>query len=199
MPGHAVSRNNIAFKRALVSRDREVLVAFDRAVFGTDAFHPEDWDAYESYWMTVGGEQAGCCAFKRDVDLRDDPEHDTPRLPGSLYIVSTGILPNYQGTGLGELFKRWQVAWARRNGFRQIVTNARQSNRRIIGLNEKLGFRVMWATKRNYYNRPAEKAVAMKLMLPRRNPATSRIGQIVAMLTAERERVNRAIGALTAH
>jgi ribosomal protein S18 acetylase RimI-like enzyme len=166
--GHTVSEIRPSFTRASLPRDRDALVAFDRQVFGTDAFYPQDWDQYESYWMNVGGERIGCCAFKRDSDFTDDPDDDGPRLVGSLYIASTAILPKFQRRGLGERFKRWQIAWARRNGFRQIVTNSRQSNLRIIGLNQKLGFKVMWATKRNYYHRPAEKAVAMRLMLPTR-------------------------------
>ena len=193
----------ITFRKASLPRDRDALVAFDREVFGMDAFYPEQWDEYEAYWMTVDGERVGCCAFNRDVDLTDEPEHDTPRLLGSLYIVSTGILPKYQGRGFGERFKRWQITWARQKRFRQIVTNSRQSNRRMIELNQKLGFRVMWATTRNYYDCPAEKALAMKLMLPRRKrrfgsrpAATSRIQQIVALLIAHRNRIDRAIEAL---
>jgi ribosomal protein S18 acetylase RimI-like enzyme len=203
MPGHAITGNNISFRKAVVSKDRAALVAFDREVFGTDAFYPECWDQCESYWMTVGGERVGCCAFKRDAELRDDPKYDSPRLVGSLYIVSTGILAKYQGKGFGERFKRWQIVWARRNRFRQILTNSRQGNQRIIALNQKVGFKVIWVTKRNYYDRPAERAVAMKLVLPRRKPRigsrsaiTSRIDQIVALLIAERDRLSRAIEAL---
>jgi ribosomal protein S18 acetylase RimI-like enzyme len=202
-PRNGVVKNNISFRRAVPSTARDALVAFDRAVFGTDAFYPEQWDDYEAYWMIMGVERVGCCAFKRDTDFRDDPDEDSPRLVGSLYLVSTGILPKYQGRGFGERFKRWQIAWARRNRFGQIVTNSRQSNRRIIALNEKLGFKFMWTTKGSYYDRPEEKAVAMKLILPHRgrrvglrSAATSRIHEIVALLIDQRNRVDRAIDAL---
>jgi GNAT superfamily N-acetyltransferase len=191
MVSHAV----ISFKKATLPRDRDALVAFDRAVFGTDAFYPEQWDEYEAYWMTADGRRVGCCAFKRHTDFSDKPAHQDPTRRGSLYIVSTGILPQHQGKGLGQRFKRWQIGWARRNGFTRIATNSRQSNRAMIRLNEKVGFRIMSTTTGAYYDRPAEKAVGMELELhPRRTrDSRSRIDRIMEMLVARRNRIDRAI------
>jgi len=200
LAGPHVREPKILFRRASLLRDRDALVAFDRKVFGTDAFDPEEWDDYEAYWMIANGERIGCCAFKPDVDLRDH-QRDSPPLLGSLYIVSTGILPEYQGKGFGEHFKRWQIGWAQQNGFWQIVTNSRKSNRPMIALNQKVGFRLAWTSTRNYCYLPAEKAVAMKLILPKRKGQAARsvlTWRILAMLAEQRNRFDRAIEALTA-
>lgn len=131
----------VRFKKAVLPGDRDALMAFDHTVFPkADAFRPGDWEQLESYWMVVDGERVGCCAFERNADFQDDPGAAIPRLRGSLYIVSTGILTGHQRQGFGERFKRWQIAWARQHGFTRMVTNSRQSNRPMIRLNEKFGF-----------------------------------------------------------
>jgi GNAT superfamily N-acetyltransferase len=187
MVGHQV----ISFRNARLPHDREALVEFDRAVFGTDAFYPEQWDEYEAYWMTVDGVRVGCCAFKRHTGFSHNPDGTDPPRRGSLYIVSTGILPQYQRKGFGRRFKRWQISWARRYGFTRIVTNSRLSNLAMIRLNQKVGFKIIGTTAGNYYDRPVEKAVAMELKLPRR--PRSWVDRIVAVLVAKRNRIDRAI------
>ena len=150
----------VTFKKAVLPDDKARLVAFDREVFKrADWFSPDDWDAYESYWMIVSGKRVGCCAFQPDAAFGE-------RLClRSVYIATTGILPEFRGKRLGEKFKRWQVRWARRHGFTRMVTNCRKSNQAIIRLNEKFGFRVLRITAGNYYHRPAERAVVMELKL----------------------------------
>ena len=116
--------------------------------------------------MLVDRKKVGCCAFERNVDFRQDLRADgrNPKLGGSLYIATTGILPEVQGQGLGTLLKSWQVAYARHNGFTRIVTNTRKSNRAMIRLNKNLGFKSIRTTA-NYYAEPAESTVVMELVL----------------------------------
>lgn len=184
----------ITIDRAILPRDRDALVAFDRKIFRNDVFEPEDWDELEPYWLAMDGKRVGCCAFERDRDF------DRRKRQGSVYIVSTGILPRYRGKGLGDRFKRWQIAWARSHGFTRIVTNSRRSNLAMIRLNKKHGFQVIGFTRRDYYSRPAEPAVIMELQLPplvrTRSP---RLDATVALLIAQRDRVERAIEALTSN
>jgi GNAT superfamily N-acetyltransferase len=183
----------VTFERAVLPRDLDALVAFDRSVFSkADAFDAGYWEQLESFWMMVDAERAGCCAFERDADFQDNCA--IARRKGSLYIVSTAISRERQRQGLGERFKRWQIAWARRHGFARIVTNSRQSNRAMIRLNEKFGFRITRVTGQNYYSRPQEPAVVMELYMSRRIPV---VESALKMLIAERDRVDRAIRALT--
>jgi ribosomal protein S18 acetylase RimI-like enzyme len=100
------------------------------------------------------------------VDFQDDSREDgkNPHLRGSLYIVTTGILPTFQGLGFGGLLKSWQLLYAGRHGFTRVVTNTRKGNRRMIRLNEQFGFNVLRTTP-NYYEDPREPTVVMELRL----------------------------------
>ncbi len=158
----------VQFRRAAIPREIKSLVAFDHKIFPRADWFPEsEWRAYESYWMIVNGVKAGCCAFEPGFDFREDTQPDQLNVPrrGSLYIASTGILPKFQGRGLGELMKSWQIAYARQHGFTRIVTNQRKSNRAIIALNRKFGFRIVRTSKENYYSDPPEPTVVMELDL----------------------------------
>jgi len=154
------------FRRAVLPEDGPELWNMDVEVFGKDAFAPEDWLSLESYWIVVDGRVAGCAAFIPDVefqeDLRGDGENAAQR--GTLYIQSTGLLRAYRGRGLGKRIKEWEIEYARRNGFRRIVTNCRESNAAMISINEKYGFRAIRST-RGYYE-DGEATVVMELVLP---------------------------------
>ncbi len=146
------------FRRVALPKDLRSLVIFDRKVFRTDAFHREDWLQYESWWLLVDGVKAGCCAFEKNVGIGPDGEM-VPE-PGSLYVATTGILPRFQGQGLGALMKSWQLSYARRHGFGRVVGTSRESNAAMIALNERFGFRVV-SKIAGYYHEPLESAVVM--------------------------------------
>jgi ribosomal protein S18 acetylase RimI-like enzyme len=143
---------------------------FDRKAFRD---HPGDWfphDAWlhcEAWWMIVNKKKAGCCAFQLNTDFQEDIREDysNPSRAGSLFVVTTGILPAFQGSGLGQLMKAWQIAYAKRNGFNRIVTNTRKSNTRMIALNKKFNFKVLRTTP-SYYSSPPEATVVMELITP---------------------------------
>ena len=96
-----------------------------------------------------------------EEDLREDDEN-VPRR-GTVYIQSTGLLSGYRGRGLGRRVKEWEIEYARRNGFRRVVTNCREGNARMIGINEKYGFRAIRRTD-GYYE-DGEATVVMELVL----------------------------------
>lgn len=157
------------FRRTIKPAEIRSLVIFDHKVFHrypADWFDREDWQVYESWWMIIDGQKIGCCAFEHHVDFQDDVRGDAknPPLRGSLYIVTTGILPRFRGLGLGNLLKCWQISYARRHGFRRIVTNTRRSNKLMIGLNKNFGFKILRTTC-DYYEHPSEPTVVMELPL----------------------------------
>jgi len=158
---------NIQFRQAEIRDELRSLVTFDHKVFPADSFPASEWRYYESWWLLLNQRKIGCCAFEPNVDFQDDLQSGAgnPKLPGSLYIASTGILPPFQGQGLGQLFKAWQLAYARRQGYTRIVTNTRKSNAAMIALNRKFGFRIL-RTTRAYYANPTEATVVMELPLP---------------------------------
>jgi GNAT superfamily N-acetyltransferase len=155
----------LEFRRTVLPEEASELWKMDFAIFGKDAFRQEDWLSLESYWVVVDGRVAGCAAFIHDVefqeDLREDGENDAQA--GTVYIQSTGLLRAYRGQGLGKRIKEWQIEYARRNGFRRVVTNCRESNAAMISINEKFGFRAIRNTP-GYYE-DGEATVVMELVL----------------------------------
>jgi ribosomal protein S18 acetylase RimI-like enzyme len=157
------------FRKAIVPAEVRSLVIFDRKAFHkypADWFGHYDWKNCEAWWMIVDNRKIGCCAFEPHVDFQEDIREDAANrgLRGSLYIVTTGILPPFQGLGFGRLMKCWQVLYARRHGFTRLITNSRKSNRPMIGLNKKFGFKVIRTTP-DYYENPREPTVVMELRL----------------------------------
>lgn len=155
------------FKRASPTREMRKLKMFDSRVFRkSDRFEASYWSVCEPWWLIIDARKVGCCAFELNVDFTDDihPDGENAPLPGSLYVATTGILPGHQGKGLGKFMKRWQIAYAHHHGFTRIVTNARESNNRMITLNEAFGFKPTRTTP-DYYEDPLEPTVVMELML----------------------------------
>jgi ribosomal protein S18 acetylase RimI-like enzyme len=155
------------FRKAKPQAEIRSLLAFDHKVFEkAEWFDREDWRTYESWWLTVNGRKIGCCAFERHVDFQQDIREDgrNSRLRGSLYIASTGILPEFRRHGFGRLMKSWQISYARHHGFTRIVTNTRKSNKSMVDLNKKFGFKKLRTTP-GYYDDPPEATVVLELLL----------------------------------
>ncbi|HEY4818090.1 MAG TPA: GNAT family N-acetyltransferase [Candidatus Acidoferrum sp.] len=155
----------LEFRKAALPEEALELWRMDIAIFGKDAFQREDWLSLESYWVVVDGQAAGCAAFVHDADFQEDLRGDGQNAAqaGTVYIQSTGLLRAYQGQGLGKRIKAWQIEYAKRNGFRRMVTNCRASNAAMISINEKYGFRPIRTTP-GYYE-DGEATVVMELVL----------------------------------
>ena len=83
-------------------------------------------------------------------------------------------MPEYQGKGFGRKQKEWEVEYARQNGFSSIVTNMRESNHRIIRLNEALGFKFRENVP-DYYTLPVEAAIVMELSVKLHRDASPQV------------------------
>lgn len=160
---------NTEFRRAIVPKEIRSLVLFDHKAFHEypgDWFDRRYWEACDPWWMIVDSRKIGCCAFEPHVDFQEDIREDrkNPHLRGSLYIVTTGILPDFRRRGFGDLLKRWQLLYAWRHGFTRLVTNTRKGNRSMIELNKRFGFKILRTTP-NYYEDPPEPTIVMELRL----------------------------------
>jgi RimJ/RimL family protein N-acetyltransferase len=152
----------VEFKKVIVPHEIKALCDFDRRAFHRhpqDLFDPEDWELFESYWVIADGHVVGCTVLLHDVDYTEEPR------PGCLYIVSTGVLPEFQQKGFGTQQKAWQIQYAKNHNFTTIVTNMRASNQEIVRVNEKFGFTVR-GTDPDYYV-DGEPCVVMELDLRR--------------------------------
>jgi ribosomal protein S18 acetylase RimI-like enzyme len=153
----------------LVPAELRSLILFDQKAFQdypSDWFDREAWESCEPWWMLIDGKKIGCCAFQRHRDFREDVNRDgtNPYLHGSLYIVTTGILPEARGLGFGRLLKAWQISYARQHRFSRMVTNTRKHNLPMIKLNRSFGFKTIRTTP-HYYENPDEPTVVMELLL----------------------------------
>jgi hypothetical protein len=93
-------------RRAVVSDEIRRLILFDHKAFYEypgDWFHQTTWQTYESWWLIVGKRQIGCSAFKLHVDFKEDIHRDkeNPHRRGSLYVATTGVLPQFRGKVFG--------------------------------------------------------------------------------------------------
>jgi ribosomal protein S18 acetylase RimI-like enzyme len=79
-----------------------------------------------------------------------------------LYIISTAILPEFQRQGWGTVLKAWEIAYARRNMYKLMVTGCRKSNTAMINLNLRFGFQYAFEIS-DYYSDPVESAVILSL------------------------------------
>jgi len=145
------------YRKVIFPDELDDVLAFDAAVFSNpgDYMGPEDWTQSDAYWMFVDKAKVGCCALQANVDYDDSPKN------GSLYIASIALALDWRGQGLGTKFTEWQIDYARRRGFSTIVTNTRGSNRAMIGVYTKLGFKKRPVT--DHYEEPDERMVIFDL------------------------------------
>jgi ribosomal protein S18 acetylase RimI-like enzyme len=151
----------IEFRPAKLPDELEALQHIDQLIFADypgDLFSDEDWLLFDSHWMLEDGQIVGCAAFLAGVDFDFAPR------PGCIHIMTTGVLPEHRGRGLGKLQKQWEIEFARSHGFQVIVTNTRRSNLRMIHLNEAFGFHFRQIAP-GFYPDPPEDAVVMELRL----------------------------------
>jgi len=71
--------------------------------------------------------------------------HDTGS-PTRLEHGLTAVLPGHRRRGIATALKRAQIAWAGRNGYRELVTEMVDSNGAMQAVNERLGYRPLPAT-----------------------------------------------------
>ena len=159
------------FRPANIPAELRSLVLFDHKAFAaypSDWFDSSHWRTYQAWWLILNRRKVGCCALQPNVDFQGNApdQNQTPPRKGSLYIASTAVLPEFRSLGLGSLFKAWQISYARQQGFTRIVTNTRKSNKAMIRLNQKFGFKIV-RTIPSYYFGPAESTVVMERQLSR--------------------------------
>jgi len=152
-----------------IVRAEDALEAVELAALEARMFRPadrltaEDWKEYEAFWILADMQTAGSIALGLNMNFSGFFDKDMSE-QGCLYLVSTGILPEFQGRGIGNIVKRWEVEWARTHRFTRISTNCRASNTGSLRLNQKFGFKIIGEVP-NYYEAPIESAIAMELTL----------------------------------
>ncbi len=155
---------SITIGRAVRTRVPQ-LMELDERIFGeADLFTETQWDRFAAYWIYKDGVIIGSFAFCLNRGIWGIDDEYPPFEAGSLYIATTGLLPEYRGQGIGKKVKLWQVDFAKSQDFKRIVTNCRESNVAIRELNGDIGF-VPIDQIPHYYRSPDEDAIVMELKL----------------------------------
>ncbi|MFY9457512.1 MAG: GNAT family N-acetyltransferase [Candidatus Spechtbacterales bacterium] len=153
----------IEVRRIDLGTELSRLVEIEARIFSeSDRLREVDFEGTECYWFLAGGVIAGCTALRRECVI--SPSDGLVQCAGGIYIISTAILPEFQGGGLGKKLKAWQIAYAKSEGFVRMATVCRESNARMIGLNKKFGFRALYVIP-NCYHDPEESGIVMELEL----------------------------------
>ncbi len=143
----------------------KLLGEMDASIFPkSDRFEAEDFRDYENFLVRLNGTPIGSIVLSHDEDVGKSYDSESPSAPGVLHIVSTALYTKFRRRGIGSVLKAWEIAYAKKHEFKEIVTSARKSNSGSINLNKKFGFHVA-RTISGYYENPKEDAVVMRLSL----------------------------------
>ena len=147
-----------------IDLEKEVdrLVEMEAKIFSpSDRLLAKHFEGTECYWVVADGVIVGCTAFRHNYIVVK--ELGLISCEGGFYIMSTGIMPEFQGIGLGNKIKEWQISHAKAEGFVRITTMCRENNLRMINLNKKFGFAVSSLVFPNSYHDPEESGIIMYL------------------------------------
>ena len=157
---------HIEFRPVDLSDKKEVraLIDLDRRIFSGSDYGdtPVYWKDAKAFWIIVKGEIVGSVAFWHNARFTDGENWDS--VPGWLYFGSLGLLQEFRGLGIGTEAKKWQIEYARKNGFTHISTNHRKSSVAAIHLNQKFGFTIV-GTMDGYWEDPVEPNIILELAL----------------------------------
>jgi GNAT superfamily N-acetyltransferase len=100
----------------------------------------EDWLAHEmqgsgdrpdaTFLALAGDEVVGYAKFSLTAAQPDTAHHDM-----------TGVKRAWRRRGIAGALKRAQIAWAKRHGYRRLMTQNERRNEAIRRLNQRLGYR----------------------------------------------------------
>lgn len=137
---------DIAIIRAHTPNDARALAKLERKAFS----NKEDWvppsyykrRGMHSFWLLHNGRRVGVTCLLHNANISTKEGMLFGRQRETLYIISTSVLPQFQRGGFGSIVKAWQIAYARKHGYKKIITSVRESNAVSIHLNLKFGFTI---------------------------------------------------------
>jgi len=141
-----------------------IMCELDIAIFGKeDDFDTTDmWKGLETFLVTADGQIVGSVALRHHTNVAEDYEADYLDCVNCLYIVSVGVLPEWQGQGIGKIVMVWLINYGREHGFERISSNARSSNQKSIHFHTRFGFQVI-QTIPNWYGNKSSDIMELKL------------------------------------
>jgi len=99
------------------------------------SFPGEDRERERNGWKRLVGENGGGCPIMKPFRELD--------VPGSYFINSVSLLPQYRGEGLGTRLMELARERAANRGFKKLSLLAFEENRPSLRLYQRLGYRVV--------------------------------------------------------
>ncbi len=140
------------------------LSEMDVEIFGSDGFaDPEDWEGLECFWVTLHGVKIGSVALLHNSASAQKYDDDYPEVPGSLYILSVGLLSEFRYNRVGSYLVQWIIDYARIHGFSVVHSHCRAGNLVSYRLHARV-LQEIGAVK-DYYREPTEDSILFELRL----------------------------------
>lgn len=155
----------IKIRAARIPGEIGTLLKLDAQTFQeADVITSEDewlyyWKGALCYFLSVGSTLAGSLVLCAHKGMWDEEKEILTDVPGCVHLVSIGILPEFQGRGLGSLLMTLGITHARVGGFSKVVSVIRPSNIASRKLHERFGFRKTGTTISGYFEEPDEPGV----------------------------------------
>lgn len=153
---HAVPERSFTL-RPMTLDDIPAVGGLEQQLFPIDAWPLEMFfdevsqtETRQYFVAEVGGELVGYCGLMVVATTAD--------------IQTIGVLPGYEGRGIGTTMLTEMLAEARRRGARETLLEVREDNARARALYERFGFEHIH-TRRGYY-RDGVSAHVMRLIFP---------------------------------
>lgn len=157
---------DLSFQRIVFPDELHAFLAFDRAIFGEADPLPEGYwldPDVEAYWIVAGAKRVGTIVVELDVTVADTIESDSVPSPGTVYIVSIGVVPRQRRNGYALAASQWSVTAAPfLEGRSCVVCNVRESNIASKQLFLKAGFQCTDGAKPSYYQNPVENSLVLE-------------------------------------
>lgn len=145
----------VAKLRAMCPADLDVLLPFERTMFGTEAW------SRESYLDELADTELRCYLVAEDADGMMLGSGGLMTIGETAQILTVGVLPAARRRGLGRTLVRALIAEARRRGASEVLLEVREDNLAARKLYEAEGFANL-GRRRGYYDRGRVDAVTMR-------------------------------------
>lgn len=149
------SEQPVANLRPMRAADLDVLLPYERTMFGSEAW------SRESYLDELADTELRCYLVAESADGVLLGSGGLMTIGETAQIVTVGVLPAARRRGLGRTLVRALIAEARRRGASEVLLEVREDNEAARRLYEGEGFTNL-GRRRGYYDRGQVDAVTMR-------------------------------------
>jgi ribosomal protein S18 acetylase RimI-like enzyme len=129
-----------------------------------DIFQEEDYLYFHSFWIMRGLIRIGSLGFCPDAGLWTYAQKQPPVEPGTMFLVSVGVLPMYRRSGAARAALDFCCEMADQFGQQRLLSCCRSQNVASCALHEATGF-LLTRLQENFYTAPVDAACIYEKIL----------------------------------